>query len=68
MKQEDKHSKEVKHTITGESNLFPGVRLTINPKLNNVNPEGNPKKMAEAKRILSTAKRPFPWEDNNTSQ
>jgi hypothetical protein len=55
MKKEDKN-------ITGRSDLFPGVRLTVNPNLNNVAPQGNPKKMADAKRILSNLKGPFPWD------
>lgn len=53
--------KDVK-IITGESVLFPGVKLTVNPKLRNVSPQGNPKKMADAKRILSNLKGPLPWD------
>lgn len=49
--------------ISGESALFPGVKLTVNPKLNNVSPQGNPKKMADAKRILSNLKGPLPWDN-----
>lgn len=57
----DKTQKQTK-IITGESILFPGVKLTINTKLDNVSPQGNPKKMADAKRILSNLKGPLPWD------
>jgi len=53
--------KKTKH-ILPKSKLFPDIRLTINPALDNVAPEGNPKKMAEAKRILSNLQGPLPWD------
>ena len=56
--------KKVK-VITGESAFFPGVKLTVNPRLNSVAPHGNPKKMDDAKRIISNLKGPLPWNPNN---
>ena len=35
-----------------KENLFPGLNITINPKLSDVNKSGSAKKIATAKKIL----------------
>jgi len=40
--------------------LFPDIKITIKPALGNNKGIGNPKKVADMKRILSTVKWPLP--------
>ena len=43
----------------------PNVRITIDPTIKVDHVKVNPKKLEDAKRILSSLKGPLPWDTNN---
>ncbi len=49
-----------KDTLEEIQKLFPGVKITIDPSLDNDKGIGNPKKLADMKKVLSTIKYPLP--------
>lgn len=46
--------------ITETKKWFPGLKITIDPALNNAKRDPNSKKITDIKRILSKVKHPLP--------